>query len=63
MKLLLVMLCAIALAGCSQLTGVDGSPVTPGPVCVETENGRVCYLPNVPPTPPVPVVPAPQLAK
>lgn len=45
------------LAGCSQLTTPDGDPLSPpGAVCVNTENGRVCYMPNPQPPPPVPVL-------
>lgn len=69
MKLLLVTALALALSGCTALSSVtdpDGNPVTPGPVCVDTANGRVCYYPTpVPGTAaiaPAPVI-LPQLAK
>lgn len=63
----------LGLTGCDatrNLTDPDGNPVIvqPQPVCVETANGRVCYMPHSPGTaallPPVPPAPAvPQLAK
>lgn len=54
LKLLAVTVCVCGFAACSSLTGADGSPVGLSPVCVETENGRVCYLPNAP-VPPAPI--------
>lgn len=45
------------LSGCSQLSTPSGDPLTPpGAVCVNTDNGRVCYMPNPQPPPPVPVL-------
>ena len=71
LKLLLIAALAVTLAGCStlsNLTNPDGTAINPGPVCVDTANGRFCYTPTpVPGTAavaPAPVVQAvPQLAK
>ena len=68
LKLLLIAALAVTLAGCSALSNItnpDGTAINPGPVCVDTANGRFCYMPTpVPGTAavaPAPVVP--QLAK
>lgn len=70
-NLSMVLVCLMALpllAGCSQLTGADGSPIAPpGAVCVDTEWGRICRMPNEPPPPALlaapPPAPVPALAK
>lgn len=71
-RLTLTAALAVTLTGCSalsNLTNPDGTAINPGPVCVDTANGRFCYMPTpVPGTAavaPAPVLntPTPQLAK
>lgn len=53
--MLLVAVCLSSMvAACGKNT-----PVVTGPVCVDTQNGRICYLPGAEPTP----VAAPALEK
>lgn len=66
----LLALAGVSFTGCSALNALttpDGEPVASGPVCVDTEQGRFCYMPNAAPgtaalIPPAPT-PIPQLSK